>query len=207
MTDSLTYIATGFILGLSGLIPGPLLTLVLSETLKHGAKEGIKIAVSPLITDLPIIFITILFISRLSNTNYILGFIAFGGSIYLLYLAYESFSFRSVDSDTAIRKGSIIKKGIIANFLNPSPYVFWFTIGAPTIIAAYQKSIITASLFVIVFYSVLVGSKVAIAMITGKSKNFFKNKYYIYLIRFLGIILLLFALYFIKNGLQYFQTV
>ena len=47
MTEGLTYITTGFILGLSGLIPGPLLTLVISETLKHGVKEGIKVAASP----------------------------------------------------------------------------------------------------------------------------------------------------------------
>ena len=207
MTDSLTYIATGFILGLSGLIPGPLLTLVISETLKHGVKEGIKIALSPLITDLPIILFTILIISRFSNTNYILGYIAFGGSIFLIYLAYESFSFRSNGPDTSIPKGNIIKKGIIANFLNSSPYVFWFTIGSPTIIKAFHKSTITASLFIIVFYSVLVGSKVVIAVITGKTKNFLNNRYYIYLIRFLGIILLLFALYFIKNGLQYFQII
>lgn len=207
MTDSLTYIAAGFILGLSGLIPGPLLTLVISETLKHGVKEGIKIALSPLITDLPIILITILIISRFSNTNYILGFIAFGGSIFLLYLAHESFSFRSNDPGTTIPKGNINKKGIIANFLNPSPYVFWFTIGASTFLKAYNISITTALLFIIVFYSVLVGSKVVIAVITGKSKYYLNNRYYIYLIRLLGIILLLFALYFIKNGLQYFQII
>ena len=178
MTDNLTYISTGFILGLSGLIPGPLLTLVITETLKQGVKDGIKIAVSPLFTDLPIILITILIISRFSNTNFILGFIAFGGSIYLLYLAYESFSFRGNDTSTAILQENIIKKGIIANFLNPSPYVFWLTIGAPTVLKAYNISIITASFFIIVFYSVLVGSKVVIAMITGKTKNFLNNRYY-----------------------------
>ncbi len=204
MTDSLTYITTAFLLGLSGLIPGPLLTLVISEALKHGIKEGVKVAVSPLFTDLPIILITILVMSRLAHTNYILGIIAFGGSLFLIYLGFESLSYRAIDQDTA-SQASVIKKGIIANFLNPSPYVFWFTIGAPAIIKAYSENLINAVIFIVVFYTVLIGSKVVIATITGKSKHFLSSRFYLYLIRFLGVVLFLFALYFIKSGISYFS--
>ncbi|MBN1905449.1 MAG: LysE family transporter [Deltaproteobacteria bacterium] len=202
MTVSLTYITSAFILGLSGLIPGPLLTLVISETLKHGTKEGIKVAVSPLITDLPIIVMTILVMSRIANIDYLLGMIAFGGSIFLIYLAFESISFKGITQD-AVDHVSVIKKGIIANFLNPSPYVFWFTIGAPTILKAYHEGFIYAVLFLIVFYSVLIGSKVVIAVITGKSRHILSSRFYLYLIRFLGIVLFLFAIYFIKSGISY----
>ena len=205
MPTSLTYVTTGFLLGLTGLIPGPLLTLVISESIKHGTKAGIKVAASPLITDLPIILVTILIMSRLANTDYILGTIAFGGSIFLIYLAFESFSFRGAIADTNI-PDNLLKKGIIANLLNPSPYVFWFTIGAPTIIKAFSESFINAALFLVVFYSVLVGSKIVIAVIAGKAKYFLSSRYYLYLIRALGIILFLFALYFIKNGVQYFKA-
>ena len=201
----MTYVTTGFLLGLTGLIPGPLLTLVISESIKHGTKAGIKVAASPLITDLPIILVTILIMSRLANTDYILGTIAFGGSIFLIYLAFESFSFRGAIADTNI-PDNLLKKGIIANLLNPSPYVFWFTIGAPTIIKAFSESFINAALFLVVFYSVLVGSKIVIAVIAGKAKYFLSSRYYLYLIRALGIILFLFALYFIKNGVQYFKA-
>ena len=203
MPSSLTYVTTGFLLGLTGLIPGPLLTLVISESLKHGTKAGIKVAASPLITDLPIILITILIMSRLVNTDYILGTIAFGGSIFLLYLAFESFSFKGASSDTSIQD-NLLKKGIIANLFNPSPYVFWFTIGAPTIIKAFSESLIKALLFIVVFYSVLVGSKIVIAVITGKVKTFLSSRYYLYIVRSLGVALFLFALFFIKSGLAYF---
>jgi threonine/homoserine/homoserine lactone efflux protein len=204
MTNSLTYITSAFLLGLSGLIPGPLLTLVISETLKHGTKEGIKVAVSPLITDLPIILITILVMSKIANIDYLLGIIAFGGSIFLIYLAFESILYKGINHDVT-DQANVIKKGIIANFLNPSPYVFWFTIGAPTIIKAYGESLTFAVLFLLVFYSVLIGSKVVIATITGKSRRFLNSRFYLYLIRFLGAGLILFAIYFIKNSLQYFK--
>ncbi len=207
MTVSLTYIISAFFLGLSGFIPGPLLTLVISETLRYGIKEGIKVATSPLITDLPIILITILILSRLSDTKYVLGVIAFAGGIFLIYMAVESLTFKGLETGSANQRSQAIKKGIIANFLNPSPYVFWFSIGAPTIVKASNHGLIFAVLFLIVFYTTLVGSKVSIAVITGKSKDFLSSRYYIYLIRFLGVALFFFALYFIKNGLGYFEII
>jgi threonine/homoserine/homoserine lactone efflux protein len=206
MTNSLTYITSAFLLGLSGLIPGPLLALVISETLKHGTKEGIKVAASPLITDLPIILVTILVMSRIANIDYLLGIIAFGGSIFLIYLGYESLSYKATNTDTSSQT-SVIKKGIIANLLNPSPYVFWFTIGAPTIIKAYCVSLINAVLFIVVFYTVLIGSKVVIATITDKSRQFLKSMFYLYLIKGLGVVLFLFALYFVVSGLKYFKVI
>lgn len=207
MAIDFTYIFTGFLLGLSGLIPGPLFTLVVSETLKHGIKEGIKVSASPLITDLPIILITILILSRLSDTNDVLGVIAFIGSIFLIYMAFESFSFKGITSETTNQRSKSMRKGIIANLLNPSPYIFWFTIGTPTIVRASKEGFLNTLLFLFVFYFVLVGSKIVIAVITGKSKDFLNSRYYIYLIRFLGVVLFLFSLLFIKTGLSYFHII
>jgi len=50
------HLFTGLMLGLTaGVAPGPLLTLVVSQTLRYGVREGIKIAIAPIFTDLPII--------------------------------------------------------------------------------------------------------------------------------------------------------
>ena len=60
------YLTIGTVLGLSaGFAPGPLLTLVISETLQHDIKSGIKIALAPIITDLPIIILTLFILSKL----------------------------------------------------------------------------------------------------------------------------------------------
>ena len=59
MTAILPFLFAGLVLGLSGgLVPGPLLTLVASETLRHGAAAGIRVALAPLLTDAPIILAT-----------------------------------------------------------------------------------------------------------------------------------------------------
>jgi threonine/homoserine/homoserine lactone efflux protein len=56
MTEPSGIVTTALVFGLSaGLSPGPLMTLVIAETLKRGIPAGIRIAVAPLITDLPII--------------------------------------------------------------------------------------------------------------------------------------------------------
>lgn len=51
---TLDFLFLGIALGLSaGLSPGPLQAIVISETLLKGKKEGIKVALAPLLTDLP----------------------------------------------------------------------------------------------------------------------------------------------------------
>lgn len=208
MAQQITFLFSGVVLGLSaGLSPGPLLTLVISETLKHDIKEGIKVSVAPLLTDLPIVLITILVLSRLSNMLPVLGIVSLLGCAFLSYLGFESITFKGVDIDVEQAKPQSIKKGVIANFLNPSPYMFWFTIGAPLVLKALKISLFSASLFILGFYVFLVGSKVLVAIVIGKSRFFLKSRNYVYTIRFLGVILLVFALIFLKDSLKLFGII
>ncbi|MFZ0611777.1 MAG: LysE family translocator, partial [Desulfobacterales bacterium] len=69
-----TYLVTGIILGLSGgLTPGPLLTLVITETLKHGFREGAKVSLAPLLTDLPIVAAAVVLLHCLADIRPLLG--------------------------------------------------------------------------------------------------------------------------------------
>ncbi len=193
----------GITLGLyAGFSPGPLLVLVISQTLKHGYKEGIKVALAPIITDVPIILVTVLFLSLISRYNSILGVISIIGGVYLLYMAYESFKTRGLTENIEAEEPKSFRKGATVNFLNPSPYLFWITIGSPIIINAYAESILSPILFLIGFYTLLVGSKIALAYATSKSRDFITGKTYIYIMRILGVVLVIFALYFFNQGVQ-----
>ncbi len=47
----LTALASGVLLGFpAGLSPGPMLALVVAQTLRHGSREGCKIALTPRVT-------------------------------------------------------------------------------------------------------------------------------------------------------------
>lgn len=193
----------GITLGLySGLSPGPLLILLISQTLKHGHKEGIKVAFSPLITDLPIIIVSLLFLSFVAGYSSILGVISIFGGLFLLYMAYESFKTRGLPDNIELKEPKSLKKGVTVNFLNPAPYLFWITVGGPIIITAYTGSILAPLMFIIGFYALLVGSKIVLAFAAGKSREFITGRPYIYIMRILGIVLVLFALYFFNQGVH-----
>jgi threonine/homoserine/homoserine lactone efflux protein len=201
----INFLLTGIILGIySGFSPGPLLVLVVSQTLKHGYIEGVKVACAPVITDLPIILITLLFISLISGYSSILGVISILGGIYLGYMAYQSFKTRGWTGNIELEQPKSLTKGATVNFLNPSPYLFWITIGGPLLIQAHAESPLSAILFIIGFYGLLIGSKIFLAYFTGKSRDFLTGRRYIYIMRIIGLILVVFAIYFIINGIQLF---
>ena len=201
------YISAGIILGLtSGLSPGPLLTLVLTQTIRHNRTEGIKVALSPLITDLPIILITVLILGRLARFDMFLAVISFAGAIFLAYLGIESLRTRELSIRLQTSDSGSLKKGIIANFLNPSPYLFWATVGTPLMLKAYKTDLLTSILFMMSFYVFLIGSKVVIAFLVDRTKQFINQKFYLILMRTLGIILIVFSLIFLYEGLKYLKV-
>lgn len=204
--NTVHFLTVGAVLGLTaGISPGPLLTLVLTQTIKHNKIEGIKVAISPLITDLPIVIITLLVFNRLAQFDIVLAIISFVGGLFLAYLGWESIKSQGLNIDLQSTDSGSLKKGVIANFFNPSPYVFWATIGAPYIFKAFGISLATAILFLVSFYVVMIGSKVIIALIVARTKVFIDQKLYIAIMRFLGIVLLAFSILFFYDGISYLK--
>jgi threonine/homoserine/homoserine lactone efflux protein len=203
ITNWMTSLTAGTVLGLSaGISPGPLLALVISETLKHGKKEGIKISLSPLITDLPVILFSLLAVSLLARSHVLLAVIGFLGGAFVAWLGIECLTTRGLSSGYPEVKPRSLTKGIIANLLNPHPYLFWIAVGAPLVMKAQQAGTAAVAAFFSGFYICLVGSKIIIALLTGKSKGFLNNKTYIRIMRILGLTLLVFAALFIFDGIK-----
>jgi len=193
----------GLVLGLSaGLAPGPLLAFVISQTLKYNVKEGLKVALAPLITDLPIILVTLFLLTKLSNFKMALGMISFLGGAFILYLSYESVQTKPLAVTDQETKAHSLKKGALVNALNPHPYLFWFSVGAPTMLKAQAESNLGAVAFVTSFYICLVGSKICLALVVGKSRAFLEGRMYVYTMRVLGVLLFLFALLLFRDGLR-----
>jgi threonine/homoserine/homoserine lactone efflux protein len=202
-SESYGIITMGAVLGLTaGISPGPLLALVLTQSITHGRKEGIKVALAPLITDLPIIAGAFLVFSGLAHFNIILSLISFSGGAFLIYLGYECVRTKGLNIDSTIGKPGSLLKGIAANFLNPHPYLFWITVGIPIALKAYQIGTGTVIAFFISFYSMLVGSKIIVSIITDRSKRLLTDRSYIRIIRILGLALFVFAVLFLIEGFK-----
>lgn len=204
----MTFLLSGALLGMAaGISPGPLLTLVISETLKHSRKEGIIIASAPVLTDVPIILLSVFILKKLAGFNFVLGTISILGAFFIAYLAYESFTIKSIELNLQNNKIQSLGKGIITNILSPHPYLFWMTVGAPTILKALRINTISGLSFILGFYLFLVGSKIVVALIVDKSKKFLQSRTYIYIIRASGVVLLLFAILFFRDGLKLFGII
>lgn len=196
------YFLIGTLLGLpAGLSPGPLLTLVIAETLRQGTAAGVRVALSPLVTDLPIILVAWWVLAELSRFQGVLGFISLLGAFFVAYLGYECLLARELSLAASGAIPNSLAKGILANLFNPHPYLFWLTIGGATMHKAL--SIGTAALlgFLGAFYLWLVGGKVVLAMVVGRARGRLSGRAYPYLMRFLGVVLCGLALVLLREGL------
>ena len=192
---------SGVVLGLSaGLSPGPLMTLVITETLKRGIPAGSRIAAAPLLTDPPIIAGSLFLLTAVAHAMRLVGGIAILGGLYIVWLGVENIRFNGTIAESAPSGASQLRKGIVANLLNPNPYVFWLTVGAPLILKTGQTGWPSAALFLVLFYGTLVGSKLLVAVIVGHSRQFLQSKTYIWIIRSLGVLLIVFAGVFFREG-------
>ncbi|MCO4755186.1 MAG: LysE family transporter [Bacteriovoracaceae bacterium] len=186
-------------LGLSGGIsPGPMLVLVLTQTIQHGFKEGIKVTLGPLVSDAPIIFVAYYFMDLIAISY--LDWLYLPGGLYLLYMAKHTWAvdFEGIKKNKA--SANSIKKGVITNILNPAPYMFWFTIGAPILVKMNSSSQMT--LFFVVFYLGLLGTKVLIAYLISIGRS--NTKVLERLSKGLSLIIFGYGIYFISAWLEMF---
>jgi threonine/homoserine/homoserine lactone efflux protein len=199
----LYFLTLGTVLGLSaGFVPGPLLTLVIAETVRHNFRAGLKIALAPLITDLPIILIALFLLSRITGFESVLGIISIIGGGFILYMGYEGLRTSGQELDLRETRPKSLTRGILANALNPHPYLFWISVGAPTVIKAIEESVLSGVIFLGSFYVLLVGSKIGLALLASRSKAFLVGHTYIYAVRGLGLALCLLSILLFRDGLR-----
>lgn len=192
------------VLGFSaGIAPGPLLTLVVSESLRYGPRAGLSVSLAPLASDFPIVAAALMLASRLSGHMSLLGGLSVVGSAFIAYLAVENIRFAGSRMETETTTGSrSFARGVTVNFLNPHPYLFWLTVGAPILIKAYAGGMLPVLTFLVLFYMCLVGCKMALALAIGRWRHLLGSRGYIWTIRTTGILLAGFSLLFLKDGLQ-----
>jgi threonine/homoserine/homoserine lactone efflux protein len=198
------FLLTGLLFGLTaGISPGPLLTLVISETLKYGKREGLKIAAAPLITDVPIIVFIMYVMSFFSKNHQLIGGLTLLGACYVIYLGYENIILKSTieEGRGAVRKNALVM-GVVTNAFNPHPFIFWLGIGAPIITRALAVDVMKAAYFILGFYVFLVGSKVGVALAVDTFRGFLSSRYYPVIIRVLGVVLIVFGVLFFRQGLR-----
>jgi len=194
-------LSAGAVLGLSaGAAPGPLTALVLSLSLRHGAAQGARAALAPLVTDAPIVAAAVLAVFTLAGAGPLLGVLSICGGLFVAWLGVKSASWAG-EGSVEQRAPASLRQAIGANFLNPNPYVFWFTVGGPLVVRAWHENPTGAALFLAGFYFCLVGLKLAMALLASKSRSFVSGRGRIWMVRAMGGALFAFAALLLYDGI------
>lgn len=169
------FLAIGLTLGVSaGFSPGPLSALAIAAGLEGGFRRGVVVALAPLLTDAPIIALAVAVSGRLPPTA--LSALGLVGGLVVLRLAWLSWhgAGRAASAGAAapvravapLRHAgpfALLGRAAAVNLLNPNPYVFWGTVGAPIIGRASARGGWQVAAFLAAFFAMLVGGKAALA--------------------------------------------
>ena len=169
----LTLTAAGIALGLfEGIRPGPLLTMVIRETLTGGWYAGARAASAPIFTDGPLIIVSIFLSGWIAEQPSILFVISLLGAGFLVWFGIDCFRIEAPDPDTAQEAvtGSF-RRGVITNLLNPNVYVFWFLIGGPLMASAADEEPLAPVAYALSFLVTIIIVKMAIALIFDRTRG------------------------------------
>jgi threonine/homoserine/homoserine lactone efflux protein len=193
----MTYLLLGISLGFSaGLSPGPLLTLVITRSLARGFWAGLRVALSPLITDTPIILLALLLFNALPPLFE--QVVTVVGGLCVVYLGVgtiRSARHASLAQQAAQPAAAHVDlwQGALVNILSPHPWLFWITIGAPVLTRAWQSGPSYALAFLVGFYALLVGGKIAVALAVASGRRYLTDAWYRRLLYCAGALLCLFG--------------
>jgi len=158
-TGFLPYVALGGGLAFAAVVqPGPLQAFLLSRSATDGWRRTLPAALSPLLSDGPIAFVSLFVLAQVPPRAQHL--LRAAGGVLLLYLAWTSFrSLRAVvgapEPDPGAAPKTLLQAAIV-NLLNPNPYLSWALVLGPAAISAWRESPARAIALLVTFYGVMV---------------------------------------------------
>lgn len=155
----ITYLVLGVTYAFAAAVqPGPLQACLASLALSQGWRRALPAALSPVVSDGPIIVLVLLVLSRIPAwAREALGF---AGGFFLLYLAVmafrawrESGGSRSRDPVSA-RRGLLM--AVVVNWLNPGPYLGWALVMGPLLLKGWREAPANGLALLVSFYATMV---------------------------------------------------
>jgi threonine/homoserine/homoserine lactone efflux protein len=191
--DSIYQIFIGSLLvAFSGaLVPGPMLTLVISSVAEKGFWTSFFIVVGHSLLELLVVISFFLGVLKYLENPLIVKIIAILGGVFLLYLGVDIIIsiFRKkyiIDFKSIVKKRTItgkstvivILKGVLISLMNPYWYIWWITIGAAFIIKSVEFNIPGISSFYLGHISADFIWYLFIGFLINTGRKFFNQKIY-----------------------------
>jgi threonine/homoserine/homoserine lactone efflux protein len=190
-----TYAIEGLLFGFAiGFTPGPLFVLVVRETITRGWRSGTLVSLAPLLTDVPLIIISVLLFSALTLSSSVVGAISIIGALLLCWLAWETLRTPAVSLGDVKATHHPFWKGVATNATNPHLYINYLTISSALFLRARAEGTPTLLLFASSYVLAILMAKFALVGITARMRNFVVSHAYRATLVILALALFVYAL-------------
>lgn len=203
--------STSFVLGFSGaMMPGPLLTLTIAETVRRGAIAGPLLILGHAILEGAVVFLVFFGAAEAIQHPTVFSTVAILGGAMMLWMGYgmiRGLSNLRLDLEAKKEAGlHPIVAGAVISLANPYFTIWWATIGLSYLVVAHEAGITG----VVVFYLFhILSDFVWYAFVSGTvayGKRFLSDRGYRFMVGACAVFIVGFGLFFGWRGLSSILT-
>jgi threonine/homoserine/homoserine lactone efflux protein len=197
---------SSFVIALSGaLMPGPLLTVTVSESTRHGAITGPLMILGHGILELVLVIALLAGLAPFLVREDVFVFIALAGGVILLWMAFSMFrslpSLRlNYDAEDVQEDRNLVIAGILFSLANPYWIIWWASIGLGYILHSVKFGVLGVASFYLGHILADLAWYAFISLGVAKGRKFFSDTAYRRLIGGCASFLVVFAGYFFYSG-------
>lgn len=205
MVEVLLFSASSFLVGLSGaLVPGPMLTVTISNSLHKGPMAGPMVVSGHIIAEVAILMLLLLGLGWLigsATANLLIGTV---GGLVLVYMGYrisQSSPPRFQGKVKAPDKYGSVLGGILSSISNPYFFIWWVTIGWAFVLKGLEFAGLAGILgFMAGHWAADLGFYSLVSFFTSKGSDILTQKYYRALMYGCGIFMICLGIYFVFSA-------
>ena len=211
MISLITIFFTSLVIAFSGaMMPGPLLTVTISESTRRGSATGPLLIAGHAVLELLLVLGLLFGLGPVLKNDIFFIVIAFLGGIIMLWMAWGMF--RSLPTLTVSpqsvvpMKKNLVLTGALMSLANPYWLIWWATIGIGYIVLSQKMGFWGVAFFYVghiagdlIWYS-------AISFTISKGKKLFTDQVYRGLIAVCGTFLVGYAIYLVFSGFSSFLS-
>jgi threonine/homoserine/homoserine lactone efflux protein len=170
----LQYLIIGITYAFTAVVqPGPFQVFLLSQTLSKGWRRTLPAAFGPLISDLPVILLTLILLSTVPP--HFISILQLAGGLFLLYLAFNAYktwkAFNSPKPPSPYSNQQTLLSAVIVNLLNPNPYLGWSLVLGPLLLKGWHQNPSYGIVLLVSFYATLtIGMIITIFVFSAAGK-------------------------------------
>lgn len=185
----LEVISLGF---LCGLLPGPVVTAIFTETIRKGRKGANRIILWAACGELLMSIVCVGIFSLLPGNNILFAVLSMFGALVLLSLFWDLWKVEEIPEEEPLFSNRRI---FFIALLNGMAWIFWITVCTPQAVSLGQLIPAGQWLFILLFEAGWVMSTLLLSFLFGMFRSYFHNNKHLHLLyRTVAILFLFFAL-------------